>query len=270
MIINSYRRICSPSSIQMNPEEDDLVAAHVSREGEERIAVVTGASSGIGRSISYDLGRCGHILHLLGRDATRLHQVCSVAPNGSKLYPIEFTDTQELRRLACDLMSGVPGIDVLVHSAGMFAAGTFDDLDAAEFDRQWLVNVRAPYVLTQALLPALRRRRGQIVFVNSSAGLGMHGTRRTSCYGATKAALRALADGLRAEVNDDGVRVVSVYPGRTATAMQESIHTRDGRLYRPDELLQPDDVAAAVMAALRLPRTAELTDVSLRPMHKGA
>jgi NADP-dependent 3-hydroxy acid dehydrogenase YdfG len=124
-------------------------------------------------------------------------------------------------------------------------------------------------VITQALLPALRVRCGQVVFVNSSAGVNMQGTRHIAGYAACKHALRALADCLRAEVNIDGIRVLSVYPGRTATAMQEAIHMREGRLYNPEDLLQPDDVVAAVITALDMPRTAELTDIMLRPMRKA-
>lgn len=236
---------------------------------EGRIALVTGASSGIGRALSRELGRCGYVLHLLGRDVARLEEVSSAAPAGSKVYSVEFTETDELDRVAGELANRLQGVDVLVHCAGRFAAESFEEMAIAEFDRQWLVNVRGPYVLTQALLPALRNRRGQVVFVNSSAGLGTHGAQRTTAYAATKHALRALADGLRAEVNADGVRVISVYPGRTATAMQEAIHARAGRPYRPDDLLQPDDVVAAVMTALQMPRTAELTDLILRPMCAG-
>jgi NAD(P)-dependent dehydrogenase (short-subunit alcohol dehydrogenase family) len=237
---------------------------------EERIAVVTGASSGIGQALSRELGRCGHILHLLGRDIPRLRQVCEAAPAGSSLYAAEFADGEELACLAKQLAGRLSRIDVLIHCAGTFAAGGFEGLEVADFDRQWMVNVRAPFMLTKVLLPALRSTHGQVVFINSSAGLGLHGSQGASGYAATKHALKALADGLRAEVNVDGVRVLSVYPGRTATAMQESIHARDGRPYHPEELLQPDDVVAAVMAALRLPRTAELTDIILRPMRKGA
>jgi NAD(P)-dependent dehydrogenase (short-subunit alcohol dehydrogenase family) len=219
--------------------------------------------------MSRELGRCGHILHLVGRDVDRLQEVHAAAPRGSRVYPVEFTIGGELERLASELAAELAGIDILVHSAGAFSTGSFEEMDVAEFDRQWFVNVRAPYVLTRALLPALRKRRGQIVFVNSSTGLGAPGAARISAYAATKQALRALADGLRSEVNADGVRVLSVYPGRTATALQESIHAQDGRVYRPEDLLQPGDIVEAVMASLRLPRTAELTDIVLRPMRKG-
>jgi len=126
--------------------------------------------------------------------------------------------------------------------------------------------VRGPYLLTQCLLPLLRRRPGQVVFINSSAGL----TARANVgqYAATKHALKAVADSLRDEVNRDGVRVLSVFPGRTATPTQEALHRLEGRPYRPERLLQPADVAAVVVHALGLPRTAEVTEIKIRPLVK--
>ena len=77
-----------------------------------------------------------------------------------------------------------------------------------------------------------------------------------------------LADTLREEINPSGVRVLSVYPGRTAGDLQASIYALEGRQYTPETLMQPEDVAATVVAALMLPRTAELTDLRVRPMRK--
>ena len=88
-------------------------------------------------------------------------------------------------------------------------------------------------------------------------------------YAATKHALRALADALREEVNERGVRVLSVFLGRTASRMQQAVHQHEKRPYNPGRLLQPSDVASMVLAALRLPRTAEVTDLHIRPMLKS-
>jgi NADP-dependent 3-hydroxy acid dehydrogenase YdfG len=77
-----------------------------------------------------------------------------------------------------------------------------------------------------------------------------------------------LADRLRDEVNPGGIRVLSVYPGRTATPMQAAIYRQEGRPYLPEHLLQPEDVAAVVLHALAMPPGAEVTDISIRPMHK--
>jgi NAD(P)-dependent dehydrogenase (short-subunit alcohol dehydrogenase family) len=153
---------------------------------------------------------------------------------------------------------------VLVHSAGVIAPGPMERVSPADFEQQYRTNLRAPYFLTQALLPMLREARGQVVFINSSAGVVAKPD--VGPYAATKHALKAVADGLRAEVNQAGIRVLTIYAGRTATPMQAALHERQGQAYAPERLLQPEDVAATVMAALGLPRTAEVTDISIRPM----
>ncbi|HSS51049.1 MAG TPA: SDR family NAD(P)-dependent oxidoreductase, partial [Thermoanaerobaculia bacterium] len=124
-------------------------------------------------------------------------------------------------------------------------------------------NLRSPYLLTQALLPSLIARQGQVVFINSGAGF-QPARAGWAAYAASKHALRALADGLREEVHPQGVRVITAFPGRTATAMQEEVHHYEGKPYDPDRFMQPRDVASVVLNALSLPRTAEVMEVRVR------
>ncbi|UYO38491.1 SDR family NAD(P)-dependent oxidoreductase [Rhodopseudomonas palustris] len=241
-----------------------MSAAH-----KEPVAVVTGASSGIGRSIALELGKSGHILHLIGRNSARLIEVRDVAPAGSQVHVVDFDDIHRLGSFLQSFPQSLGGLDILIHSAGVCAAGSFEDLSVDELDHHWRVNLRAPYVITKALLQALRSKQGQIVYVNSStAFLRGIGSANTG-YTITKQALRVFADAVRTEVNADGVRVATVYPGKTATGMQEAIHRSSGKAYRPDLLMSPDDVAVVVMHALSLPRSAELTDIVMRPMRKS-
>jgi NADP-dependent 3-hydroxy acid dehydrogenase YdfG len=157
---------------------------------------------------------------------------------------------------------------MLVHSAGTIALGPIASAPIADFDHQFRVNVRAPYLLTQALLPLIEQVTGQIVFVSSS--VAVRTKENVGAYAATKHALRAIADTLRMEVNAKGIRVLSVYPGNTATAMQEQIRQwTQQRTVDPSQLLQPEDVAAVIVDALTLPRTAEVTDIHVRPMRKA-
>ncbi|OLE73771.1 MAG: hypothetical protein AUI36_00155 [Cyanobacteria bacterium 13_1_40CM_2_61_4] len=153
-----------------------------------------------------------------------------------------------------------------MHSAAVVRPGTVAEASGEDFDRHYRTNLLGPYLLTQALLATLRERQGQIVFINSSVGLTARGP--VSQYAATKHGLKAIADSLREEVNRDGVRVLSVYPGRTASPTQEALHELEGRAYRPELLLQPEDVAFMILSALCLPRTAEVTDIQIRPMAK--
>ena len=180
------------------------------------------------------------------------------------VHPADLTRGLEIPRLADRVDRELRRLDFLVHSAGVIAFGTHESAPTGNFDLQYRANVRAPYVLTKALLPQLKSSQGQIVFISSTAAL-----RARAGYGqfaATQHAFRALANALREEVNEAGIRVLSVYPGRTATQRQAKIFADEGRVYRPELLLQPEDIAAMVTAALRLPRTAEVTDIKIRAL----
>ncbi|MGB6682324.1 MAG: SDR family NAD(P)-dependent oxidoreductase [Candidatus Acidiferrum sp.] len=232
-------------------------------------SVVTGASSGIGRAIALALGSIGGAVGLIGRNARRLSNVTEeVRGQASRVkgYQADLASDEDIQRIATQLREDFEALDVLVHSAGIFRMGTLADSPASDLDLLYRTNVRGPYALTQAVLPMLVARKGQIVFVNSSVGLVAKAG--VGAYSASKHALKAIADALRAEVNELGVRVISVYPGRTATPQQEKIHELEGRSYHSDRLLQPEDVAQAVLNALAMPRTAEVTDIQIRPMRK--
>jgi len=231
------------------------------------VAVVTGASGGIGEAIALELAGEGARLLLSGRSAGKLGLVAERAQDlspGVETFAADLAEDDAVRALADRALAAFGGVDLLIHSIGLFLGGPFAS-PVEDLDRQYRVNVHAPYLLTQALLPSLIYRQGQVVFVNSSSGF--HPARAGwVAYSASKHALRAVADGLRDEVNAKGVRVLTVFPGRTATPMQEEVHRYEGRPYDPERFLQPRDVAAAVLNALALPRTAEVTDLHLRPM----
>jgi NADP-dependent 3-hydroxy acid dehydrogenase YdfG len=179
-------------------------------------------------------------------------------------YQVDLTVDQDVRQTADLIQQDVAHIDMLIHSAGVICFGRLESAAIEDFDRQFRVNVRAPYALTQALLPLLRSRRGQIAFINSSAGL--NASANVGQYAATKHALKAVADSLRHEVNAEGLRVLSIYPGRTASPMQAAVFKMEGREYRPELLMQPEDLASVVINALALPRSAEVTDINVRPL----
>jgi NAD(P)-dependent dehydrogenase (short-subunit alcohol dehydrogenase family) len=235
-----------------------------------RTAVVTGASSGIGRAIALALSRLGVRLCIVGRNPIALAQTVDAVRPFSHVtdFQIDLIFEQNLRPLLEHLERNVGRLDILIHSAGVIHLDPLERANVEKLDLQYATNVRAPYMLTQHLLPLLTAARGQIVFINSSAGLT---AKRPDVgqYGATKHALKAIADSLREEVNSKGVRVLTVYLGRTATAMQEALFNQEGRAYHPESLLQPDDVASVVVQALLLPSSAEVTDISLRPMQKS-
>ena len=225
---------------------------------QDHTALITGAGGGIGSAIAAALAEEGARLFLVDRNPERL-----TVPG--EVFQADLTDDARLRAAAERVREVYGGVDILVHTIGLFRGGPIETAPVEDLDAQYRVNLRVPYLLTQELLPSLIERRGQVVFINSSAG--SHPAKGNwGAYSATKHALRALADSLRDEVNGRGVRVLTVYPGRTATPMQEEVHRFEGKPYDPARFLQPEDIAASIVQALRLPRTAELTDLHIRPM----
>ena len=137
---------------------------------EGRAAVVTGAGSGVGRGIALALAAEGARLCLVGRTAATLSDTAEVAGDRAETtcHVVDLMDDDAVLRLSEQLRLDVGPIDVLVHSAGVHASGELETMPVAEVDRLYRTNVRAPYLLTQAVLPQLRLAHGQIVFINSS------------------------------------------------------------------------------------------------------
>lgn len=231
--------------------------------------VVTGASGGIGRAIAARLATGGADLCLVGRSASSLDSIrAALGPLKGRVcvFACDLDKDDDLSALRTFIEARLGGLDVLIHAAGVIALAPLAIVSAAEMDRHYRINVRAPLLLTQSLLPLLRSSRGQIAFINSSVGI--RSKEQTGAYAASKHALKALADTFRMELNADGIRVLSVFPGNTATPMQQQICATLGKSYAPQAMLQPDDVALAVVNALLMPRTAEVTEIHLRPALK--
>nr|WP_206476395.1 SDR family oxidoreductase [Microbacterium sp. KRD172] len=225
------------------------------------VHLITGAGSGIGAALARRLLDRGDELVLFARDAGRAREIAAQFPGASTLVG----DLAQPGRLSWALSKqNLPErIDSLVHVAGVVDLGNVADLSPTLWERQLAVNLVAPAELTRLLLPVLRVSRGQVVFVNSGAGLRAHAN--WSAYAASKHGLKALADALRAEEADSGVRVTSIFPGRTSTPMQARVHQQEGRDYDPELFIDPDSVATTILTALDLPRDAQIVDLSVRP-----
>jgi len=234
-----------------------------------QVAVVTGASSGIGRAIAQALAAQGAILSLVGRNRTKLDATRDALPQGSTAHThvCDFVESNDISALASEITRAHTHIDILVHCAATIAMGPIETAPIADLDRQFHTNLRAPYLLTQLLLPLLKKASGQIAFINSS--IALRGKEGVAAYCATKHALKGLADTLRLEVNSNGVRVLSVFAGNTDTPMQHEIHEHIGKEYDSSTMLQSSDIASMLVSALALPRSAEVTDLHIRPMHSS-
>ncbi|GGO48345.1 short chain dehydrogenase [Streptomyces daqingensis] len=223
--------------------------------------LITGAGSGIGAAVTRRLLDRGDELWLLARDAGRAKELRDRFPGVRTLVG----DLAEPERLSWALgHQELPGqLDSLQHIAGVVELGEVGETTAKVWSSTLAANLTAPAELTRLLLPQVRLARGHVLFVNSGAGLRAHP--QWAAYAASKHGLKALADALRAEESGHGVRVTSVYPGRTATPMQEKVHRQEGREYDPDRWIPADAVATTMLTALDMPRGAEVTDLTVKP-----
>jgi NADP-dependent 3-hydroxy acid dehydrogenase YdfG len=237
---------------------------------ESQIAVVTGASIGIGKAIALSLAEQGAEVCLVARRGELLEDVAKqihLLGSCGHACPADLTKDDDIRGLGEKVQSRFGHVNILVLCGGAISHGALDKASLADFDLMYRSNVRGHYAMIQTMLPLLRKCTGQIVFINSSAGLRSPAT--VGQFSATQHAFRSLADSLRDEVNADGIRVLSIYPGRTATPRMQALFEKEGRAYHPELLMQPEDVAAMVTHSLRLPRRAEVTDISIRPTQKS-
>lgn len=216
-------------------------------------ALITGAGGGLGAAIAEALAP-DYALLLAGRPSPRLEEVA--ARFGATVWAIDLAD--------CDATTppaGLTALDVLVHNAGVAFPGRVAESTPEQWRTSFEVNVTGAVALTLALLPALRAARGQVVFINSGAGL--RASPGLASYSASKSALTSFADSLRAD--EPLLRVTSIHPGRIDTAMQRGLVAYEDRPYDPAEFLTPHTVAAAVAAAVATPPDGETQQVVLRP-----
>lgn len=219
----------------------------------KRTIMVTGANRGIGRELADSLLADGESVIAHGRDAKALAELdCRTV----------VADLSRPEALA-EAVAGIDHLDALVHNAGIAQAGPVSELDIETWRRHLTVNVVAPAELTRLLLPALRAAAGHVVFVNS--GVGLSSGPLWSAYGGSKHALKALADSLRAEERDSGVRVTTVYPGQVDTDMQRQLRESSGASYDPSRAMTTATAAAAIRYVLDVPAEATVADLRIAP-----
>ncbi|AGZ51446.1 SDR family oxidoreductase [Mycobacterium kansasii] len=217
-------------------------------------ALITGASRGIGSAIATALAPT-HTLLLAGRPSERLDAIAERL--GATTFPIELADDSTIEA-SCEV---VDELDVLVHNAGLSIPGHVADSHVDEWRATFAVNVFGAVALTLALLPALRQTRGQVIFINSGAGRNV--SPGMASYSASKFALRAFAESLRADEPD--LRVTTIFPGRTDTDMQRELVEFEGGNYDPTRFLRAETVAAVVANVVATPPDGHVHEVVVRP-----
>lgn len=217
-------------------------------------ALITGAGGGIGSAIAAALAPT-HTLLLAGRPSTHLDQLAERL--GAPTWPLDLTDPDSIEASSEVLAE----LDVLVHNAGVIYPGRVAESSADEWRASFAVNVTGAVALTLALLPALRAARGHVVFINSGSGRNV--SPGMASYSASKFALRAFADSLRAD--EPSLRVTSIFPGRTDSEMQRALVSYEGKDYDPARFMRPETVAGLVATAVNTPPDGHVHEIVVRP-----
>lgn len=225
-------------------------------------ALVTGATSGIGRAIAIALHNAGHEVTALGRNPQALADLSTL---GLQTRQIELTDPASLATLS-DLTP-----DILVNNAGMMPPlGNFCDADPADIDQALNTNLRAVLSLTRAIAPGMRaRNHGHIFFTGSTAGHAAFANLAVYC--ATKAAIGGFAQALRLDLAPHNIRVTEIVAGRVETSLYNTLLPPDSRaaMYANNAAVQPEDVAAMLLAVLALPQSVDVARFDILPTHQG-
>lgn len=226
-------------------------------------ALVTGAGRGIGRAVAEALAAEGARLVLAGRTASALEEVAAALRGRGAEAEIVSGDVGEeadAARMVGAALERFGRLDVLVNNAGVGALGTLEETDPATFDRLYRTNVRGPFLLMRAALPAMRRQGGGTI-VNMASLAAVNAVPRRAAYAATKWALLGMSRSVLQEVRSAGIRVIVVEPGSTWTEFGHDPAKRA----EAHKFLRPEDVAAAVVAVLKLSDRATVSEIEIRP-----
>jgi 3-oxoacyl-[acyl-carrier protein] reductase len=225
-----------------------------------KVAIITGGSKGIGEKIAISLASEGIHLALVGRNQENLSRV---AENCKKLgvnvstFPFDLNEIQSIPNLVTAILKAYPQIDILINNAGIYSDGNPFTSSLSDWDYALNVNFRSAYHLTNSVLTSINKEGGSIINVSSIAGLMTY--KGGEIYTATKHALKAYSGCLFESVREKNIKVTCIFPGYVNTEMGQ------GDNLQPEKMIQPEDIAEAVMWVIKAPLTACPTEITIRP-----
>lgn len=229
---------------------------------ENSVALVTGAGRGIGKAIALTLANEGATVILTARTKSELEAVKSeIVSKGGKAFAIQadITNDNDVRRLFDEALSQTQQIDILVNNAGMGIFKPVKELTAPDFDAMWNLNMRALFLCTQRAVKIMEKQKGGVI-VNVSSLAGKNAFLGGAGYAATKWALMGFSKCLMLEVREHNIRVITICPGSVDTSFS---HPHDPS--KAEKILQPQDVADTLLAAITLPERAMVSEIDIRP-----
>lgn len=225
------------------------------------LALVTGATSGIGRATALKLRAAGMTVLALGRNREALEALA--AECGAEPIIADVRDTDAIMT-----QLGARAVDILVNNAGILSTrARFHEIEPAEIDAMIDVNLKAPMHLTRALLPGMvARKRGHLIFLGSSGGQAPYPS--MGAYGPSKAGLSLFCDNLRCDLLGTGIRVSEIVPGRVQTALYQSAMGADAAqaaLYDGYRPIQPENIAELIVTVIRMPDFVDVSRLEVFP-----
>lgn len=226
----------------------------------DKVALVTGAGSGIGEAIATLLHEEGAKVVLAGRNKDKLQNVANqLAQDSVKVVPTDVTKKEEVDELIKIAQQTFGGLGIVINSAGQMLSSKITDYQVDEWDSMIDVNIKGTLYTAQAALPTmLEQSSGHLINIASISGFEV--TKSSTIYSATKVAVHTITQGLEKELAKTGVKVTSISPGMVDTAITAAYNPTDRKK------LEPQDIAEAVLYALTQPKHVNVNEITVRPV----
>lgn len=226
----------------------------------DKVALVTGAGSGIGEAIATLLHEEGAKVVLAGRNKDKLQNVANqLAQDSVKVVPTDVTKKEEVDELIKIAQQTFGGLDIVINSAGQMLSSKITDYQVDEWDSMIDVNIKGTLYTAQAALPTmLEQSSGHLINIASISGFEV--TKSSTIYSATKVAVHTITQGLEKELAKTGVKVTSISPGMVDTAITAAYNPTDRKK------LEPQDITEAVLYALTQPKHVNVNEITVRPV----
>ena len=213
-----------------------------------KTAVITGASTGIGKSLALQLADVGFRLVLAARSKDKLQAIAKdIQQKGGESLPVpmDVSQPEEIKTLK-DKALDFGNVSVVVNNAGTGKFSNIENVTLADWNRQLDVNLRASFLVSQAFIPHMKQeKKGSLIFINSVAG--KKGYAYSAAYVASKFGLRGLAESLREELRENNIKVISIYPGAVDTPFWDDIQSDFPR----DAMLKSDALAESIVHTIQ-------------------
>jgi len=225
-----------------------------------KVAIVTGASSGLGADFSRQLIEKGSTVFGLARRKERLDELHQELGDAFTPVVLDITKEQDVRDWVTETFTQTLP-DILINNAGIGKFGAVDKLSSADWHTMINLNVNAIFYMTSSVTPLLKRNNEVCHIINIASIAGKMGNPNISGYNATKFALSGMSDALMKELRNDGIKVTCMYPGSIAT---EFFSHSGGELH--DRMMQSNDVATALINVLEMPDNFLIDEIVMRPL----